>query len=200
MKKAFLATLFLVAANFLVHGGLKPGDEAVSFTLGSVDSTSISLSDYSNMKGVILVFTSVPCPFSKAYEDRIIALHKRYADLGFPVLAINSNNLEISPEDSFMHMKRRATEKAYPFPYLKDNGGEVCKAYGATRTPQVFLLEKSRDGFKVAYMGAIDDNSLDARSVANNFLENAIRALIMGQRPAPASTRAIGCLIKTKDA
>ncbi len=200
MKKAILATLLFLAAKVLVHGGLKPGDEAVSFTLRSVDSTYISLSDYSNQKGVILVFTSVPCPFSKAYEDRIIALHKRYADLGFPVVAINSNNPEISPEDSFMHMKLRASEKAYPFPYLKDTGEEVSKAYGATRTPQVFLLEKSGNGFKVAYMGAIDDNSLDARSVANNFLENAIRALIMGQRPAPASTRAIGCLIKTKDA
>jgi len=191
--------LLSVAATLLVHGGLKPGDKATLFTLMNVDSTNVSLSDYSNQKGVILVFTSVPCPFSKAYEQRIIELHNRYADLGFPMVAINSNNPEISPQDSFYHMQVRAREKAYPFPYLKDSKEEICKAYGATRTPFIFLLEKRGDGFQVAYMGALDDNSLDARSVANRYLENAIHALTQGERPDPASTRAIGCLIKIKD-
>lgn len=199
MKKGILAVFLCAAATLLVHGGLKPGDKATSFTLMNVDSTSVSLSDYSNQKGVILVFTSVPCPFSKAYEQRIIDLHNRYSDLGYPVIAINSNNPEISPQDSFFHMQVRAREKAYPFPYLKDSKEEICKAYGATRTPHIFLLEKKGDGFRVAYTGAFDDNSLDARSVANRYLENAIHALTLGETPDPASTRAIGCLIKIQD-
>ncbi|MCK4879373.1 MAG: thioredoxin family protein [Bacteroidales bacterium] len=185
-------------ALLLVHGGLKPGDKAASFSLKSVNGDTISLSDYSNQKGVILVFTSIPCPFSKAYEQRIIDLHNKYASLGFPVVAINSNSPEISPEDSFSHMKLRTLEKGYPFSYLKDEKGEVCKAYGATRTPHVYLLDNSNNHFKIAYMGAIDDNSLDSRSVSNRYLENALRALSEGERPDPATTRPIGCIIKTK--
>lgn len=199
MKQGILVLLISVAANLLVYGGLKPGDKATLFTLMNVDSTSVSLSDYLNQKGVILIFTSVPCPFSKAYEQRIIELHNRYADLGYPVIAINSNNPEISPQDSFFHMQIRAREKAYPFPYLKDSNEEICRAYGATRTPHIFLLQKKGDGFRVAYTGAFDDNSLDARSVANRYLENAIHALTLGETPDPASTRTIGCLIKMKD-
>jgi len=199
MKKGILAVFLCAAATLLVYGGLKPGDKATSFTLMNVDSTSVSLSDFNDQKGVILVFTSVPCPFSKAYEQRIIDLHNRYADLGYPVIAINSNNPEISPQDSFFHMQVRAREKVYPFPYLKDSKEEICKAYGATRTPHIFLLEKKGDGFRVAYTGAFDDNSLDARSVANRYLENAIHALTLGETPDPASTQAIGCLIKIQD-
>jgi peroxiredoxin len=198
MKRVILVALL----NFLllpwIFGGVKPGDKAISFTLLNVDGTAISLSDYGHQKGVILIFTCNTCPFTKAYEERIIQLHNTYEAMGFPLLAINSNNSHISPDDSYKHMRERAIEKNYPFPYLKDENEEVCKAYGATRTPQVYLLEKSEDGFKVAYMGAIDDNSLDPRSVANRYLEKAIRALREGKRPDPATTRAIGCTIKTK--
>jgi len=197
MRKLLLIALL----NFLllpwIFGGVKPGDKAVSFTLLNVDGTAVSLSDYGHQKGVILIFTCNTCPFTKAYEERIIQLHKTYVSMGFPLLAINSNNSHISPDDSFKHMRARAMEKNYPFPYLKDKNEEVCKAYGATRTPQVYLLEKSGDVFRVAYMGAIDDNSLDARSVSNRYLEKAIRALREGKRPDPATTRAIGCTIKT---
>lgn len=198
MKKVILASLLLFVALILVHGGLKPGDKAASFSLKNVDGTIVSLSDYSNQKGMILVFTCNPCPFSKAYEQRIIQLHNKYVNLGFPVVAINSNSSEISPEDSFSHMKLRADEKGYPFPYLKDEKGEVCKAYGATRTPHIYLLKKNGMGFNVAYVGAIDDNALDPRSVSNRYLENAIRALSEGERPDPDTTRPIGCIIKTK--
>ncbi|MDF1574313.1 MAG: thioredoxin family protein [Bacteroidales bacterium] len=199
MKKAILVFLLFMAARLWLFGGLKPGDKAVGFALLSVDSSMVSLSDYLDQKGLILVFTNVPCPFSKAYEQRIIDLHNTYANLGFPVVAINSNNPDMSPQDSFEHMQLRARKMAYPFPYLKDSTEEVCRAYGATRTPQIFLLERSGNGFTVAYLGAIDDNSLDARSVSNRYLENAIRALTLGERPEPATTRAIGCLLKIKD-
>jgi peroxiredoxin len=199
VKKLILASLFPFFALVIVKGGLKPGDPALPFSLKNVDGEFVSLSDYSNQKGVILVFTSNLCPFAKAYEQRIIEFHKRYAELGYPVVAINSNNTEISPEDSFSQMKLLAGEKDYPFPYLKDDKQEVYTAYGAARNPQVFLLEKSSSGFKVAYVGAIDDNSLDSRSVSNNYLDNAIISLLTGSKPAPSTSRPIGCIIKTKD-
>lgn len=198
MKKVILLSLLSCLAVQMVFGGLKPGDKAAPFSLKSVDGTTVSLTDYSDQKGVIIIFTCNSCPFSKAYEERIIQLHNRYANLGFPVLAINSNSPNISPEDSFSHMKTEAREKGYTFPYLKDETGEVCKSYGATRTPHIYLLTKSGKSFKIAYTGAIDDNAMDARSVSSRYLENAIRALMKGEKPNPATTRAIGCTIKTE--
>lgn len=197
MKKVIIAFLLCFSALLFVHGGLKPGDVAASFSLKSVDGSTISLSDFSDQKGVVLVFTSNPCPFSKAYEQRIIELHNKYSSLGFSLIAINSNSPEISPDDSFNHMKQLSDKRGYPFPYLKDENEEVCNAYGATRNPHFFLLEKSGDGFKVAYVGAFDDNALDSRSVSNSYLENAIRALLNGERPKPDSTRPFGCTLKT---
>jgi peroxiredoxin len=196
VKKLILAILLALIPMLFVQGGLKPGDPAAPFSLKSVDGIIVSLADYNNQRGVIMVFTSNLCPFSKAYEQRIIQLHRRFANMGFPVVAINSNSPVISPDDSFSQMKQLSDEKDYPFPYLKDENQEVCKIYGATRNPQIYLLEKSSSGFKVAYVGAIDNNSLDPRSASEHYVENAIIALLRGLRPEPSITKPIGCIIK----
>ncbi|MCK5065986.1 MAG: thioredoxin family protein [Bacteroidales bacterium] len=195
MKKVFLTSVLSILALVLVHGGLKPGDKAIPFSLKNVDGKTVSLSDYSSQKGVIVIFTCNPCPFAKAYEQRIIQLHNKYAGMGFPVVALNPNNPAISPDDSYDNMKSRAKEKGYPFPYLKDNQN-IYKAYGATRTPHIYLLEKSGNNFKVAYIGAIDDNAMEAGAVSKRYLESAIKAVIEGNKPSPATTKAIGCTIK----
>lgn len=198
MKKIFVTTVLAFSTLLLVNAGLKPGDKAIAFSLKNVDGTTVSLEDYSDKKGVILVFTCNPCPFAKAYEDRIILLDQKYAAEGFPVLAINPNDPGVSPEDTFASMKERAEEKDYPFPYLKDETQEVYKAYGATRTPHIFLLENKGGKFRVAYIGAIDDNAMDASAVTQRYLEAAIAALMSGNKPKPESTKAIGCTIKAK--
>ena len=89
MKKVLLTTGLALAGILMIHAGLKPGDTAKDFTLKNVDGTEVSLSDYGDQKGVILVFTCNPCPFAKAYEQRVIKLHQKYAEQGFPVVAIN---------------------------------------------------------------------------------------------------------------
>ncbi|MEN8228357.1 MAG: thioredoxin family protein [Bacteroidota bacterium] len=198
MKRTILSLTLALSATLLVSAGLKPGDNAVKFSLKNVDGTTVSLSDYGDQKGIIVVFTCNPCPFAKAYEQRIIQLHQKYAKQGFPVVAINPNDTDLSPEDSFDKMKARASERDYPFPYLKDDTQEIYKAYGATRTPHIFLLENKGSKFKVAYVGAIDDNAMDAASVTKRYLEKAIGAVIAGEKPNPATTKAIGCTIKTK--
>ena len=93
MKKTILTSVLALMAFMLVNAGLKPGENAVEFSLKNVDGTSVSLSDYKDQKGLILVFTCNPCPFSKAYEQRIISLHHSYAKQGFPVVAINPNDV-----------------------------------------------------------------------------------------------------------
>jgi peroxiredoxin len=198
MKKAILTTMLALAAVLLVNAGLKPGDDATAFTLKNVDGKSVSLSDYNDKKGVILVFTCNPCPFAKAYEQRIIKLHDTYADKGFPVVAINPNDVDLSPDDSMEKMKVRADEKNYPFVYLKDETQEVYKSYGATKTPHIYLLQNKGGKFKVAYVGAIDNNAMEEASVSKWYVVDAIAALNSGSKPKPSTTKAVGCTIKTK--
>jgi peroxiredoxin len=199
MKKAILTSVMTFLAILMLNAGVKPGDDAVDFSLKNVDGTTVSLSDYNDQKGVIVVFTCNPCPFANAYEQRIIALHNTYAPQGFPVVAINPNDVEISPDDTFAKMKERAADRDYPFPYLKDETQEVYKAYGATRTPHVFLLRNQGGGkFKVAYVGTIDDNAMDAGLVNTKYVELAIASLTSGSQPNPAITKAVGCTIKSK--
>lgn len=198
MKKVTLSILLAMGAIFMVDAEVKPGDDAIPFSLENVDGSMVSLSDYKDQKGVILVFTCNPCPFAKAYEQRIIRLHDNFASMGYPVVAINPNDSELSPEDSPEKMKERAVEKGYPFPYLKDETQEVYKAYGATRTPHIFLLENQGGKFRVAYIGAVDDNAMEEASVSTSYVEKAIAALMAGGKPVPATTKAIGCTIKTK--
>lgn len=176
-----------------VHDGYHVGDTARDFKLKNVDGKMYSLAGMENAKGYIVVFTCNHCPFALAYQDRIIALDKKYASLGYPVIAINSNDKDVSPSDSYENMQKRSKEKQYTFPYLYDETQEIARAYGATNTPHVFLLDQART---VRYIGAIDDNSEDAGAVKEKYLENAIEALRKGNDVAVKQTKALGCSIK----
>ena len=175
--------------------GYKPGDKATDFKLKSVDGKMYSMTDYKDAKGFIVVFTCNHCPFAIKYEDRIIDLAKKYESKGYILLAINPNDPEAQPADSYDLMKVRAKEKGFTFPYLFDDGQKIYPQYGATKTPHVFLLDKN---LVVKYIGAIDDNVEDASAVKVKYLENAIAALDKNQTPSPETTKAIGCSIKTK--
>ena len=197
MKK-FLVTVVLTTITTIgaiAQTGYKVGDKATDFKLKGTDDKMHTLADMKDAKGYIVIFTCNHCPYSKLYEDRIIAIQKEYKDKGYPVIAINPNDPEVNPDDSFDKMKERAKEKGFNFPYLFDEGQKIYPQYGATKTPHVFLLDKNRI---VKYIGAIDDNAKDAAAVEEKYLENAINALLAGDTPNPATTKAIGCSIKTK--
>ena len=95
-------------------------------------------------------------------------------------------------------MKVRAKEKGFTFPYLFDEGQKVYPKYGATRTPHVYILNKKKGRLIVEYIGAIDDNTRDENNVKERFVENAVEALLKGEKPTKTDTRAIGCSIKDK--
>jgi len=176
------------------------GDAVGDFKLKNVDGKMIALSDYKSGKGAIVIFDCNTCPYSKAYNDRIIGLNKKYASKGFPLIAINANDPEVSPGDSFDEMVDQAKRKKYDFPYLIDETQSVAKSFGATNTPHVFVLQKSGDDFKVAYIGTIDNNSRNASDATKRYVEDAVEALLAGQNVATPTTKAIGCGIKWKDA
>lgn len=176
--------------------GYTIGDQAADFRLKNIDGTMVSLADFPEAKGFILIFTCNHCPFSVAYQDRIINLDKKYKTLGFPVIAINPNDPQLVPADGYEAMQQRAREKGFTFPYLLDEGQKIFPLYGATRTPHVFILKKDKKLLRVAYIGAIDDNSQDPGAVKNTYVENAVDSLLAGKSPDPDFTKAIGCSIK----
>ncbi len=194
---AVTAVIALVSAFSIVSDpGYEIGDAVQDFKLKGIDNKSVSLSDYKSVKGFIVVFTCNHCPYAKAYEDRIIALDKKYAKAGYPVIAINPNNPEKQKEDSFANMQTRAKEKGFTFPYLLDEGQKVYPKFGATKTPHVFLLEKTDKGNIVRYIGAIDDNHEEESAVKEKYVENAVDALLKNQTVKVTRTKAIGCSIK----
>ncbi|MER3318636.1 MAG: thioredoxin family protein [Allomuricauda sp.] len=193
---AAFAMGFTAATEHNLEDGYEVGDVAADFSLSNVDGTMVSLSDFDNAKGFLVIFTCNTCPYAQAYEDRIITLDAKYKQQGVPVIAINPNDPSAKPGDSFEKMKERATNKGFSFPYMIDEGQNVYPQYGATRTPQVFLLEKTAKGNVVKYIGAIDDNYQDASQVDEKFVENAVDAMLAGNEINPKTTKAIGCGIK----
>ena len=185
----------MISATLPVAGGYKPGDKATDFSLKSVDGKMYRMADYKDAKGFIVVFTCNTCPFAVKYEDRVNDLAKKYKSKGYVLLAINSNDPEVQPDDTYALMQKKAKAKGFEFPYLVDEGQKIYPQYGATKTPHVFLLDKN---LIVKYIGAIDDNADDAKAVKSHYLEDAIAALEKGQDPSPAVTKAIGCSIKAK--
>jgi peroxiredoxin len=195
---ALIILLAVVSAFTFVKsdGGYQIGDVATDFSLKNVNTKKVSLSDFKEAKGFIVVFTCNHCPYAVAYEDRIIALDKKYKSLGYPVIAINPNNPDVQPADSFELMKERAKEKGFTFPYLFDEGQKIYPQYGATKTPHVYVLQKTKTGNVVKYIGAIDDNYSDESAVKTKYVENAVDALLKSEDVPVKVTKAIGCSIK----
>lgn len=201
MKPLFGKLLFAILAISLLSAvapvvePIKVGEQAPDFSLKNVDGSMVSLKDYKGVNGYIVVFTCNTCPYAVMYEDRIIELHNKYASQGYPVVAINPNDPTVKPGDDFASMVTRSKEKNFPFKYLFDEGQKVYPAFGATRTPHVYLLDANR---YIRYIGAIDDNAQNPSEVSVKYLENAIAALKAGNNPDPSETKAIGCTIKVK--
>ncbi|MDY0196845.1 MAG: thioredoxin family protein [Tenuifilaceae bacterium] len=199
MKKIIL-TISIVALTVALafSQGYKVGDKATDFKLKNVDGKMVSMADFASAKGFIVIFSCNHCPYVIAYEDRIIELHNKYASKGYPVIAINPNDPEVQPQDSYKLMIERANEKKFPFAYLFDEGQKVYPVYGATKTPHVYLLNKKGKDLIVEYIGTIDNNYKDASQVTQTYLADAIAALLENKKPLVTETKAIGCTIKVK--
>lgn len=199
MKKLILLFAVLFSITILnAHDGLHIGDVAPDFNLKNINGKMVSLAKNKKANGFVVIFTCNHCPYSKAYEDRIIALDKKYAALKYPVIAISSNDAVQYPDDDFDNMKKRAKEKGFTFPYLYDETQSIAKQYGALKTPHVFIVSKDKGKLITKYIGAIDDNWEDANAVTEKYVENALNNIIEGKNVAVPETKAIGCGIKWK--
>lgn len=198
MKKMVFVCLMMLGIMAKAQNGYQVGDVASDFNLKNVDGKNVSLANYANAKGYIVVFTCNTCPVAKAYQDRVEALNKTYAAKGYPVIAINTNDPIASPGDSYAKMQERAKEKNFSYAYLEDPNHVYTKKYGANKTPHVFVLQKTSKGNEVAYIGAIDNDQEEVNSSRTLFVQSAVNALLEGKKPAVNYTKAIGCSIKWK--
>ncbi|GAA4326633.1 hypothetical protein GCM10023115_38680 [Pontixanthobacter gangjinensis] len=200
-----MSKLILVLAGILFFAmaqpinGIEIGDKAPDFKLKNIDGREYKFDNIKDAngnepKGYIVVFTCNTCPYAIANEQRLIDLHNNYAPKGYPVVAIQPNDPAVQPGDSFQAMKENAQEKGFPFLYLLDEGQEIYPKYGATRTPEIFLVDANRI---LRYHGAIDDSVRDEDGVEQKFVEDAIEAMENGKQPEPSTTKAVGCSIKT---
>jgi len=187
MKKYFFILIVIVT---LFSGNLfskDPGDVVDDFTITNYDGNVYTLSNVKDAKAIIIMFWSTQCPNVQAYNDRINDLVSTYQQKGFVFWAINSNKTESSAE-----VAAHSSQNSYVFPVLKDNNSTVADIFGASRTPEVYVLNANRE---ILYHGRIDDNR-DAKLVTTHDLQNALDDIYNGKEVAVKSTKQFGCTIK----
>lgn len=168
--------------------------------LPDVSGRRMSASDLNAARALVIVFSCNHCPYVQAYEDRMIAFHREYGSKGVRLVAINSNEIEHYPEDNFEEMQKRAREKGFPFPYLRDDDQSVAEAFGATHTPEffVFAAASSHARPSLRYHGKFDDNHQNPGAVKKRYVQEAVDAILAGKEVEEKETHSIGCTIKWK--
>lgn len=186
-----------VAATGPGKAKMKPelaiGAKLIDFSLVGTDGKTYSTETYKDKKVLVVIFSCNTCPYVVAYQDRMIALQKDYGEKGVQLVVINPNRADFQGgQESMAAMKKRAEEKKFPFPYVKDETQEVARAYGARVTPHVYVFGQDRT---LIYRGTVDDNWRKPDEVKDQYLRDAIEAGLAGFKPI---TKAIGCTIKWK--
>jgi len=174
---------------------LSIGDVAPAFNLPATDGRNYSFDDTAGEKAAVIMFWCNHCPYVIPNQQRIIEMQAQYAGRGVKFAAISANRADTYPEDSFESMKARAEQMGYNFPYLHDESQAVARAYGAQRTPEVYVFDAEG---KLRYHGRIDDNHEDVSRAHHHDLRDAIEAVLAGKASDPAETGAYGCTIKWK--
>jgi len=197
MHRWVVAACLVVVASATIHAGqfnnvLNIGDDAPAWVeLPGTDGKKHSLADLKAKSVVVVVFTCNSCPVAEDYEPRIMAFAKKHggADGHVAIVAINVNKV---PEDRLDKMTERAKEREFNFAYLHDESQKIAKSFGATYTPEFFVLDKDR---KIAYMGAMDDKGPPAEPTTS-FLDRAVEATLKGEKVTKAETLARGCKVR----
>lgn len=189
--KAVFYYLFLLTP-FLSFSQLKEID---NFSLKNVDGKMVSLSDYPEAKGFIIIFTCNHCPFAKLYPDRLNKLNDTYKKQEIPLIAISSMDTISYEEDSYIQMIQKAKKENFQFPYLYDADQSIAKLFGAQKTPHAFVIWRNDNHFEIKYSGAIDDNGMHPKQVKNEYIRLAVDELLQGKSVAINETVTIGCQI-----
>jgi peroxiredoxin len=174
---------------------LQLGQAAPDFKLPGVDGKQYSLASFKPAKLLVVAFTCNHCPYVIGSEDRMNRFFADYSPRGVAMVAINSNETEGHPTDSFEHMVQRAKDKQFKFAYVRDETQQTALDYGALRTPHFYVFDQDR---KLRYTGRMDDNPRTPGQEKTRELRDAVDALLAGREPAVPVTNPIGCNVKWK--
>ncbi len=179
--------------------GLRIGDRAplAERVLADFDGVETSIATVAKDKGVLVIFTCNHCPWVKAWQSRVVATANAFLDQGVGVIAINSNDPRANEVDGPDGMRERAEHQGMRYPYVIDSGSSVARAFGADKTPEVFLFDADQ---RLVYHGTIDDNAQDPEQVTKTYLKDALTELVAGRPISVPETKALGCGIKFHDA
>ncbi len=198
-NKGYIPILFVLLFAFTSFSFLTNSNEKLikNFTLKSVDNKKVSLNDYKDAKGFMVVFICNKCPMAKLYSERLNKINEKYKTQKVYLLAINSMDTLAYAEESFKLMQKKATKDKFNFPYLQDKKQVVAKQFNATHTPQAFIIWKNKESnkFLIKYQGAIDDNATEPENAGNHYLTSAIDDLLQNKPVAKPKTDSFGCRI-----
>jgi len=195
MKKIAALLLTLFFASSFSFKETKTDRTINNFSLKCTDNKVISLEKYKNAKGFIIVFTCNKCPMAKLYSERLNILYSKYKSKGIYLMAINSMDTLAYKEENFKLMQKKVKKEKLLFPYLQDKEQAVAKQFGATYTPQSFVIWKNKLGkWIIRYEGSIDDSALEPKK-ANNYLETAVVELLQNKTVTNPYTKSVGCRI-----
>lgn len=180
----------------LINFTIKDDDNVKDFKLKNVDGSYVSLSNYPDAKGFIIVFTCNHCPFAKLYPARLNELNLKYKKLGIPLLAISSTDTIAYEEDTYVKMVEKSKNESFNFPYLYDGQQTVAKNFKAQKTPHAYVIWKEKGQWTIKYQGAIDDNGAEPEKVENNYIALAIEQLLNNKEVKIKETKSIGCQIR----
>jgi peroxiredoxin len=191
---AFMTLLFITETA--AQAPYQLGSKVEIFSLNDISARQISLKEYADRKAVVVVFSNNTCPYAKLYEARLLNLAKAFAGRGVQFLFINPSVDQAEGGESLQEMAQRASEGAYPFPYLADEGQKISSRFGASRTPEAFVLQNVNGEFVLKYKGAIDDNPQAEKFVRDPYLKNVLEAILKNQAINTGERRATGCMIR----
>lgn len=186
---------FFLSFGILFSSELEIGEKmpGIDHLLLGLNGKNITLGDIKGAKGTLVIFSCNTCPWVLRWEDRYVSIASRYLQKGIGMIAVNSNISRFKGDDSLNKMVKHAKENNYNFPYVQDPKAKLAYAFGATKTPHVYLFDNKE---KLVYRGAIDDNARQADNVEEPFLLNALDQLLAGKKIKKTSSKAIGCSIK----
>lgn len=192
LSRRFLL-LFLAV---LMFGFINESTHSINdFSLKNIDGQMVSLSQFKDAKGFIIVFTCNHCPFAKLYPERLNQLNLKYKALGVPLIAISSTDTIMYVEDTYPKMVKKAKKEKFNFPYLFDGEQTVAKDFSAQKTPHAYVVWKENSKWIIKYDGAIDDNGNSPEKVSKQYVADAVDSLLSNKPVAVSQTKSIGCQI-----
>lgn len=189
---SFVVAMLVMASVFAQGGSYQLGSKIADFSLKDGLGNAVSLSSFADSKTVVVVFTNNQCPYAKLYENRLVTMSSTYAARGVQFIFINPGVGMGEGSDQPQDL----AAKNYGFPYLADEGQRISRQFGATKTPEVFVLHNTGNEFVLKYKGAIDDNPQVESGVKNSYLRSVIDDVLANKSVNPSDRRATGCMIK----